>query len=81
MFPVHIDMQLLRPFNAVRPEADSSMVRVSLDCALFTDLTAYGPDKLGSRRALMVYELEARRDRRYLAASFNPASSLKCDRN
>ncbi len=68
VFPVRIDMQLLRPFNAVRPESDASMMRVSLDCALFTDLTAYGPDKLGSRRALMVYELEARRDRRYLAA-------------
>ncbi len=42
-------------------------MKVSLDCALFSDLTSYGPDKLGSRRSLMVYELEARRDRTYLA--------------
>jgi hypothetical protein len=63
--PVRIDMELLRPFNA--PKANGPMVKVSLDCALFTDLSSYGPDKLGSRRSLMVYELEARRDRIYLA--------------
>ena len=64
-FPVRIDMELLRPFNA--PKASGPMVRVSLDCALFGDLTSYGPDRLGSRRALLVYELQARRDRAYLA--------------
>lgn len=67
VIPVRIDMQLLRPFNAIHPDSDAAMVRVSLDCALFTDFSSYGPDRLGSRRALMVYELEARRDRRYLA--------------
>lgn len=66
IFPVRIDMELLRPFNVAK--AEGALVRVSLDCALFNDLTAYGPDSLGSRRALMVYELEARRDRRYLAS-------------
>lgn len=65
-FPVRVDMELLRPFSVARSEG--ALVQVSLDCALFNDLTAYGPDSLGSRRALMVYELEARRDRRYLAA-------------
>jgi hypothetical protein len=65
VFPARIDMQLLRPFNS--PKASGSMVQVALDCALFSDLTAYGPDRLGSRRALMVYELQARRDRAYLA--------------
>ncbi|MBV9269127.1 MAG: hypothetical protein JO061_23355 [Acidobacteriaceae bacterium] len=65
VFPVRIDMELLRPFNS--PKTAGSMVQVSLDCALFSDLTAYGPDQLGSRRALMVYELQARRDRAYLA--------------
>jgi len=65
VFPVRIDMELLRPFNV--PKSDSALVQVSLDCALFTDLTAYGPDKLHSRRALLVFELEAKRDRRYLA--------------
>ncbi len=65
VFPVRIDMELLRPFNV--PKSDSALVQVSLDCALFTDLTAYGPDRLHSRRALLVFELEAKRDRRYLA--------------
>lgn len=64
-FPVHIDMELKRPFGDRRSQG--AILTVSLDCALFTDLTAYGPDTLGSHRALLVYELEARRDRRYLA--------------
>jgi hypothetical protein len=64
-FPVKVDMQLLRPISATKSE--SAMVQVTLDCALFSDLKAYGPDKLNSRRTLMVYELEARRDRQYLA--------------
>jgi hypothetical protein len=66
VFPVRADMELLRPFNA--PKADGAMVQVTLDCALFSDLSAFGPDKLGSRRALVVYELQARRDRQYLAS-------------
>lgn len=65
VFPVRIDMELLRPFNVAK--SDRALVQVSLDCALFTDFSSYGPDKLNSRRALMVYELEARRDRHYLA--------------
>ena len=65
VFPVRIDMELLRPFNVAK--TDGAIVQVSLDCALFNDLSYYGPDKLDSRRALTVYELAARRDRRYLA--------------
>ncbi len=65
VFPVRIDMELLRPFTVSRTEG--AIVQVSLDCALFKDFSSYGPDKLNSRRALVVYELEARRDRRYLA--------------
>jgi hypothetical protein len=65
VFPVRVDMELLRPFSVAKGEG--ALVQVSLDCALFNDLSAYGPDTLGSRRALMVYELEAKRDRRYLA--------------
>lgn len=65
VFPVSINMELSRPFSAA---SEGAIVQVSLDCALFSDLTSYGPDKLQSRRALMVYELQARRDRRYLAA-------------
>jgi hypothetical protein len=64
-FPVKVDMQLLRSISAAKSE--SAMVQVTLDCALFSDLKAYGPDKLNSRRTLMVYEMEARRDRQYLA--------------
>jgi hypothetical protein len=64
-FPVRVDMQLVRPISATKSE--SALVQVTLDCALFSDLRAYGPDKLNSRRALMVYEMEARRDRQYLA--------------
>lgn len=66
VFPVRVDMQVLRPLSMGR--SSGPMMRVSLDCALFADLSAYGPDKLHSRRMLVVYELEARRDRRYLAA-------------
>ncbi len=65
VFPVRIDMELLRPFNVGK--SAGAAVQVALDCALFKDLSAYGPDRVGSRRALIVYELEARRDRRYLA--------------
>ncbi len=65
VFPVRLEMELLRPFNVAKKEG--ALVQVSLDCALFKDLSSYGPDRVKSRRALVVYELEARRDRRYLA--------------
>jgi hypothetical protein len=65
VFPVRLDLQLTRPFNAAKTEG--AMVQVSLDCAVFNDLSSYGPDRLKSRRTLLVYELEARRDRRYMA--------------
>jgi hypothetical protein len=63
-FPVKVDMQLLRPIATTKSEA--AMVQVSLDCALFSDLKSYGPDKVNSRRTLMVYEMQARRDRQFL---------------
>src|SRR3954454_11986161 len=65
VFPVRLDLQLTRPFSAVKTEG--AMVQVSLDCAVFSDLSSYGPDRLRSRRALLVYQLEARRDRQYMA--------------
>jgi hypothetical protein len=65
VFPVRINMQLSRPITM--GTGKGAMMQLSLDCALFSDLSAYGPDKLQSRRMLTVYELEARRDRRYLA--------------
>ena len=66
-FPVRIDAQIVRPIAAGRA-ATISLVQVSLDCALFSDLTAYGPDLLHSRHALLLYELEARQEREYLTA-------------
>ncbi len=60
-FPVRLDLRLLRPVQAL----GSGGVTVHLDGILFDDLTFFGPDRLNSRRALLVYEMEARRDRRY----------------
>ncbi len=63
-FTVRGDLHLLRPIGA----GSGPMVEVSLDGILFDDLTFYGPDRLRSRRSMMVWELEARRDRRYFKA-------------
>jgi hypothetical protein len=64
-FPVSMDMEILRPIAAGRA-ATVSLVQLSLDCALFSDLSAYGPDLLHSRHSLLLYELEARQERDYL---------------
>ncbi len=61
-FPLRIDLQLLRPLGAGQ---GGPGVEVTLDGVLFDDLNFYGPDKLHSRRTMTVWELEARRDRRY----------------
>ena len=63
-FPVRIDLRLLRPVQLARGGA----VAVRLDGVLFDDLGFYGPNQLNSRRAMVVYEMEARRDRRYFKA-------------
>jgi hypothetical protein len=60
-FPVRIDLPLLRPLGG----GTGPLVEVQLDGVLFDDLSFYGPDKLHSRRTMTVWELEARRDRRY----------------
>jgi len=62
-FPIHVDLRLLRP---VQP--GDAIVQIGLDGVLFDDLAFYGPNRLDSRKALTVYELEARRDRKYLRA-------------
>lgn len=64
-FPVRIDLRLMRPLS----RAGGALVEVSLDGLLFDDLTFYGPDRLKSRRSLLAWELEARRDRRLLLAA------------
>jgi hypothetical protein len=61
VFPVRIDMQLVRPTQA----AGGPLVKVDLDGVLFQDLTFFGPDLLNSRRYLTACELEAQRDREH----------------
>lgn len=60
VFPVRIDLRLLRPLQGAGP-----LVRIHLDGVLFEDLSFYGPNRLNSRRSMTVWELQARRDRRY----------------
>lgn len=59
-FPIRIDLRLLRPMFSGGPLAE-----ITLDGVLFDDLSFYGPNRLNSRRAMTVWEMEARRDRRY----------------
>jgi hypothetical protein len=64
-FSVRVDLRLMRPLS----RSGGALVEVSLDGLLFDDLTFYGPDLLKSRRSLLAWELEARRDRRLLLAA------------
>ena len=60
-FPVRWNVQLLRPLqNGSAPD-----VEVTLDGVLFDNLSFFGPDQMKSRRAMTVWELESRRDRKY----------------
>jgi hypothetical protein len=59
-FPVRIDLRLLRPNAGVQ-----SPVAVTLDGVLFDTLAFYGENRLNSRRTMLAWELEARRDRRH----------------
>lgn len=61
-FPIRVDLRLLRPRAGM-----NAPVRVALDGVLFDTLGFYGPNKLNSRRAMLAWELEARRDRKYFA--------------
>ena len=60
-FPIRIDLRLLRPLQS----GSGPLVEVGLDGILFDDLSFFGPNKLNSRRSMVVWELEARRDRRH----------------
>ena len=60
-FPVRIDLRLLRPLQA----GGGPLVKVGLDGVLFEGLDFYGPNRLNSRRAMTVWEMEAERDRRH----------------
>ncbi len=65
-FPVRVDLALMRPLAA---PSNGALVEIGLDGVLFEDLTFYGPDRLKTRRVLIAWDLEARRDRRALAAA------------
>src|SRR5260370_24057736 len=60
-FPIRIDLRLLRPLQA----GTAPLVEVTLDGILYDDLSFYGPNFLNSKRSMTVWELEARRDRKY----------------
>lgn len=60
-FPVQIDLRLMRPAM----KADEPIVELNLDGVLFSDLSFIGNNRLDSRRSMMVWEMEARRDRQY----------------
>ena len=60
-FPVKIDLRLLQP----QSHAGQVVVQVQLDGVLFDDLSFFGPNRLGSRRQLTAWEIEARRDRQH----------------
>ncbi|HET8549833.1 MAG TPA: hypothetical protein VFL57_17610 [Bryobacteraceae bacterium] len=68
-FPVRIDLRLLRPVAS----GTSPLAEVSLDGVLFDDLSFYGPNRLNCQRSMTVWELEARRDRRYYRELFERA--------
>jgi hypothetical protein len=59
-FSIHIGTRLVRPLSAGNP-----VVEVTLDGVLFDDLSFYGPDMLHSQRSMIMWELEAQRDRKY----------------
>ncbi len=65
VFPVRIDMQLMRPGSMGVQAAAGPLVQVDLDGVLFQDLSFFGPNRLHSRRYLTACEMEARRDREY----------------
>lgn len=66
-FPVRVDLAVMRPLAA---PSGGALVEIGLDGVLFDDLTFYGPDRLKTRRMLIAWDLEARRDRRALAAAY-----------
>jgi len=61
VFPLRIDLRLLRPLQ----QASGPLVQIGLDGVLFRDLSFYGPNRLDSQRAMLAWELEAQRDRQY----------------
>ncbi|MBZ5595022.1 MAG: hypothetical protein LAP39_22495 [Acidobacteriia bacterium] len=65
-FPIRIDLRLLRPLQA----GGGPLVQVGLDGVLFDGFGFYGQNRLNSRRAMTVWEMEAERDRRHFRYVF-----------
>ena len=61
IFPLRVDLRLLRPLQA----GSGPLVHVNLDGVLFQDFSFYGPNRLDSRRSMTVWETEAQRDRQH----------------
>lgn len=61
MTVLNVDLKLVRPF----PSNTDHAVNVDIDGALFTDMVFRGPNEFDSRRKLVVWEMEAERDRRH----------------
>lgn len=63
-FPLHMSLQTAQGTRMALNSPAS--LNVSLDCVLFSDLSFYGSDPLHERDNLIVYELQARRERSYV---------------
>lgn len=73
VFKVNLAVPLLRPVGVAG--AAGPAVEVRLDGVLFDDLTFYGPDTLKSRHAMLLWEMEARRDRKYFRTLYETAGA------
>jgi hypothetical protein len=70
-FPLLIDIRLLKPLQ----QQTGPLVQVGLDGILFNDFSFYGPNRLDSRRTMMVWAREAERDRQHfksVLAAYGP---------
>jgi hypothetical protein len=68
-FPIRIDLRLLRPLQI----GNGPLVEIGLDGVLYDDLSFYGSNRLNSRRSMTVWEMEARRDRKYFRGVLDSA--------
>jgi hypothetical protein len=71
IFPLPINIRLLRSLQA----PGGPLVQVGLDGILFDDFTFFGPNRLDSKRSMMVWETEAQRDRQHfksILSSYGP---------
>jgi hypothetical protein len=71
VFPVRIDLRLLRPLNSNQ----GPTVEVEVDGILFEDFSFFGPNHLNSQRSMTVWEHEARRDRKYFRSVLETAGT------